>query len=95
MLTSGNVELTARGGSGNVVTNKQTDLIDKVITISRRDRKLYITVNNGTEVLAYDFTNFTNYFNVPITIGGSLENGTTPYRFFKGTLSNILIKVKD
>ena len=54
---------------------------------------MYLSINNGQKKEVYDFTNFTNYHNVPLTIGAALRNGT-PIRLFKGTLSNIVVKVE-
>ncbi len=41
----------------------------------------------------YDYSNLTHYFNLPITIGSSYKNNA-PFRPFKGTLSNIVVKVE-
>ena len=41
----------------------------------------------------YNYSNLTHYFNLPITIGSSYKNNA-PFRPFKGTLSNIVVKVE-
>lgn len=102
----GSVELTARGHtSGNPIITKISNLnpineqdSGREIKISRRNRKVFYSID-GVETMAYDFDNFNYYFdNVPITIGGSLNNeGVTnqPWRGFKGILSNIVVKVEE
>ncbi len=101
------VELTAKGHtSGNGTSNTVASLIPSdpedttrhKITISRRDRVLYFQKDDAAEIRAYDFTNFTAYFDVPITIGASLNNQDVvnePFRGFKGTLSHISVKVEE
>ncbi len=55
---------------------------------------LYYRVDNGTFTEVLDFSSFNNYFNEPVTIGANMTNGT-PGRFFKGTLSNIVVEFID
>lgn len=102
LLSGGSIKLDARCATGTGYTNNTaTNLVGHKITISRVDRKVYIQIDDGTQKEAWNFTNFSNldvYFHVPITIGGSLNNeGVTnqPFRGFKGTLSNIVVKVED
>lgn len=93
------VELTARGHTSGSGTNNKSSVFNQPhkITIARRNRILYFAMDDATEKQVYNFTNFSSYFDVPITIGGSLDNdnGNTnqPFRGFKGTLSNIVVKV--
>ena len=100
------IELTARGyTSGSGASNSVSSLTPAnagdpghKVTISVRSRQVFISIDDGAEKMAYDFTNFNSFFDVPITIGGSLNNeGVTnkPFRGFKGTLSNIVVKVGD
>ena len=99
------VELTARPTSvGSNITNTVASLTageGHKITISRRDRIVYFSIDDTGDTQAFNFTNFNLYFDVPITIGGSLnnegapENPNVPFRGFKGVLSNIVIKVDE
>jgi len=87
------IKLEARGGTGSVASNSQAAV--KEVRISRVNQKLYLSINEGLAREIYDFTSFSNYFDVPITIGCSFNNGTTPFRFFKGALSEIVVKVEE
>lgn len=91
IYTDGSIRFDAKGGSGNGNSTKKENI--QTVRISRIDKKMYLSINNGQKKEVYDFTNFTNYHNVPLTIGAALRNGT-PIRLFKGTLSNIVVKVE-
>ena len=56
---------------------------------------MYVSINDGEQKKVYDYSNFSNYFDVPITIGASLDKNGNPFRFFKGVLSDIVIKVDE
>lgn len=94
---SDTVRLEAKGATGSGDSRGVSSLINKKVKLVRRDRKIYISIDDGTEKLAFDFTNFNNYFDVPITIGASLEEGdiNRPFRGFKGVLSNIIVRVEN
>lgn len=87
-----NLELTARGGTGNPVTKPKNSV--QSVKISRIDGILYIKINNEKEKQAYDFISFTNFFNTELTIGSSLQNGQV-FRGFKGVLSNIVVRMEQ
>lgn len=92
-VDSETIKFESKGGSGSGATNKQKDV--KSVKLSRVNRIMYLSINNGESKHVYDFTDFTNFYNVPLTIGASLQEDGTPFRYFKGTLSNIVIKVAD
>ena len=92
IYTDGSIRFDAKGGSGNGNSTKKENV--QTVKISRVNKTMYLSINNGEEKQVYDFTNFTNYHNVPLTIGAALKNGT-PIRLFKGTLSNIVVKVEE
>ena len=87
------IRFEARGGSGSGNTTNATKIQD--VLIERIDRIMYLTINGGTKMKVYDYSSFTNYFDVPVTIGSSLNGSRQPFRFFKGTLSNIVIEVEE
>ena len=68
------------------------------IVVKRVQNKYYYSVDGGaTFKIGTDYTGFTDYFEVPATLGAriwpeGLENSFGLDRFFKGTLSNISIK---
>ena len=87
------VKLEGKGGTGSGVSNKQTDVHS--VKISRIDGVIYISINEGEPKKTFDYSKFKNYFDVPLTIGASLDSSGNPFRYFKGTLSNIVVKVKE
>ena len=56
---------------------------------------IYAKINDGNPNKIMDFTGFSSYFNVPVTFGGSIDGTGTPFRFFNGTLSNIVVKIEE
>ena len=87
------VKFEAKAGTGNGCTNKISEV--KKVRISRIDSIMYVSINDGEQKKVYDYSNFSNYFDVPITIGASLDKNGNPFRFFKGVLSDIVIKVDE
>lgn len=67
----------------------------KKVKIKRINKKLYYSYNDGDYYEIQNYTNFTQYFNVPLTFGASLDENGNPYRYFNGTLSNIKVKLLD
>lgn len=62
------------------------------VEIVRINKKLYVRINDGNYVLMHDYTDLTNYFDVPVTLGAGLQASGKPFRYFKGILSNIEFK---
>ena len=100
-LVSNSIKLDARcATSGSGDSRTASSIIGHKVTISRRDRIVYIKIDGILEEkIAYNFTNFNNFFDVNITIGASLDNDNgninKPFRGFKGTLSHILVRAED
>jgi len=65
----------------------------KKVKISRRNSKIYMQINDGTDTEIYDYTSFNSFFNVPVTIGASLNSRWNPWRYIKWTLSGIELKL--
>ena len=55
----------------------------------------YSTDGGETFTLLNDFTNFNKYFLYNATFGGEYDSSQNPYRYFKGTLSNMTIELKE
>ena len=88
------MELTAAkatSGSPKTIPLASVD----TVKISRRNMKLYVQFNNNAEQEAYDFSGFTSFFDTPLTIGSSTQADGSIFRGFKGTLSNIVIKLEQ
>lgn len=82
-------------GNGTTKLNKMVeDLTVSYIRIIRRDNVVYYSIDYGELVQLQDFSDFTSTFDVPVTFGGSLDADKSPYRYFKGVLSNIEVRIK-
>ena len=86
-------ELTANSVSGSGKAFYNPRATTQKVQIARIDGILYARVNDGFYERMQDYTNFQNYFDVPVTFGSALNASQKPFRFFKGTLSNMVIKV--
>ena len=66
--------------------------VNTKIELTRINRILYVRINDGNYERMQDYTTFTNYFNVPLTFGAALNNSGKPFRYFKGTFSDVEVK---
>ena len=85
-------EFTANNISGKGKVYFSEREITTKVEILRIDNILYLRLNDGEYIEMQDYTEFSNYFDVPLTIGAGLNSGGVPFRYFKGTLSNIEFK---
>lgn len=53
---------------------------------------IYLRINDGEYMKMQSFVNFTEYFDVPVTFGAAINSSGKPFRYYKGTLSNIELK---
>ena len=60
------------------------------ISIKRVNGILYLKINDGSYQQVLDTTSLTP-FDIPLTIGASLDSNGNPWRYFKGTLEDIKI----
>jgi hypothetical protein len=88
------LELTAAKATSGSPILKNVSAVQSV-KISRRNMKLYLKINDEEEQLAYDFSGFKDFFSTKITIGSSTDANGNIFRPFKGTLSDIVIKLEQ
>ena len=89
----GSMELIIRDGNG---LEKKVTLSASTTTslrIIRVDKNICYSVNNGTLKYAISMENFAAPFSVPLTFGGSISKEQVPFRFIKGELSGMEIKL--
>lgn len=82
------------GNSTTKLSVNTDDLTPKTIRIIRRDNIIYYSINYGELIQLQDFSGFTSTFDVPVTFGASLDKDKLPYRYFKGTLSYMQVRIK-
>ena len=79
------------GYNGN--SNWEMPYTTQNVKISRKNKILYYSINGGDPIQTVNFSNYTGIFDYPLTIGAGLDENKNPRRYFKGTLSNISIKI--
>lgn len=89
------MQITGRAGLSNDVAGSQPftneSLINKKIVISRSKGIIYYSIGDSEKVALYTQN---KKFDTPLSFGASLQgDGITPQRFFKGTVTNITIKL--
>ena len=57
--------------------------------------KIYLKINDEEEKQLYDFSGFKDFMSTKLTIGSSIDSNGNIYRPFKGTLSDIVVKVEQ
>lgn len=88
------MQLVSRGNVSGDNKNVTIPANPTEIKISRKSGKLYYAVNGGGDILVHDLTSFNQYFSAPLAIGG-LKNSSGNYsRCFKGTISDISVKLE-
>lgn len=94
IATDKKLEFTAKGGTEINIIKNSANTVNSVI-ISREGTKIFVRINNGDKIEAYDLTGFKDFHNMPLIIGSSVKSdGQTYFRYFVGKLSNIVIKVE-
>ena len=80
--------------TGNVNSYSRTNIYygPQNVKIIRINGIMYYSLNDGGFVECGNYTGFSNYFSNTVVFGASM-NGNTPRYFFKGKLSNMMIKI--
>ena len=63
------------------------------IRLTRKDKKVYYSINEGETILLQDLTNLYQPFDTPVWFGASLSENGEIFRIFRGKLENIYIKM--
>lgn len=91
--TTTQVELVSNGTSKINIPFDVKQVTNVVLV--RKNNKLYYTIAESENIEVLDYSDFTEYFSVPVTIGASLDEEGNAYRYFKGKVSNVEIMVKE
>ena len=65
------------------------------VIIKRVNDILYINIDNGGDTQILDYSTFENVFYYPLTLGAGLDKDFKPWRYFKGTLSDISVTLEQ
>ena len=87
-----NLNLIIRDGNG---LNKELNFLSSgvsTVRIVRKNNNICYSVNDGELKFAIDSSNLIP-FDVPLTFGSSLDANKNPFRYIKGTLSNINVSI--
>lgn len=84
-LTSNSLNGKGKAYYTDIATTKKVEIV-------RINKKLYVRINDGSYILMHDYTNFTDCFDVNVTLGAGLDKSGKAFRYFKGILSNIEFK---
>ena len=90
-----NIQFLLRDGNGkekNITISPNTFSTIKII---RNDNLLCYSLNNEKLKFAINYSNFAEPFDVPVTFGGSINKTNDPFRFIKGTISNMNIQIGE
>ena len=89
---SASKKLSLPSGNNNLGSFSST----KKVRLLRIDNILYYSLNDDSFTKVLDFTGFRLFFNQSVTIGATFKSdGKTLQRFFKGTMSNIIVTFLD
>ena len=67
----------------------------KSLKIIRNDNIACYSLNGGPLTFAISYENFADPFDVPVTFGGAIDKSNNPFRYIKGTLSNMSIQLGE
>ena len=86
-----NLTFIIRDGNG---TDKQVSFAATGLNsfrIVKKGSKVCYSTNGGNLKYIIDYSNFASPFDVPLTFGASINSSKVPFRYIKGTLSNISV----
>lgn len=83
--------------SSSIKLEKDYSVLDvKKVSIKRINNIVYMGFNDGYDTKTIDVSTLLNKpFNVPLTFGASLDENLNPFRYFKGTLSNMKVTISN
>ncbi|MBR6253522.1 MAG: BspA family leucine-rich repeat surface protein [Clostridia bacterium] len=90
---SGNLELSCREGTTMPLLGNILPIAEGMTITIRRNGGIISLSQNDSMKYQYNYQDFTYYFDTPLTIGASYKSNAI-FRPFKGTLSNIIVKVE-
>ena len=88
--------LTCNSSSNNSYKAKyiENNVINKVL-IKRIGNILYYSFNDVNDQGLIDFFDISNTFDTPLTFGASIDGSNSPFRYFKGEISDVRVKLYE
>ena len=65
------------------------------VELKRIDSKFYYSLNYSLYTELNNFSNIAWRFDVPLTFGCSLDGNRNPFRYFRGTISNVKVQLAE
>ena len=65
------------------------------VTIKRENGIIYYSYDDGPFIYINDLSSFDQYFDISATFGAGINSSKQPYRYFKGTLSDLSVQLSD
>ena len=88
--------LTATIGNGsNISKTYSISPGGDKLKLVRLNGLLYLCINDGALEYIADYSDFTRYFDLPVTIGSSIGSDLEYFRYYKGLISDVSIKLGD
>ena len=83
-------------GNGKKTKNINGYAVGDTFVLKRESGILYYSVDGGNTFTQYqDYTAFSRFFDFNATFGGEYDANGRPYRYFKGTMSDMTIELID
>ncbi len=89
------VNANSSSNSADRVKDPNTGYITgQQVIFKRKNRILYYSYDDGTTFTpTVNYSSFTSYFDVPATFRAGLDQNGNPWRYLKGTLSNMSVEI--
>ena len=95
--SAGGFEFSARWPGQSNVNRAELAAPPKILFLARRNGVIYFSINGGQEttLIATPPESLNTVFGSNLTFGASLDGSGSPFRYFKGVVSNISVELFD
>ncbi len=85
--------INANAAVGNKKNDNVNYLVGNKMYIKRENGKLYYSLDGNGYTQYQDYSSFNLYFDRTATFGGNLDRNGNPWRFFRGTLTDMTLEI--